>query len=175
MREAADRGVSKQAWCGRVFTMSTEKNMMHERQPAAHNRVARTFCEVNVTACLTHVRILESRDPRSCHLGSSCARMTAVAAKPTAMPKRRNDQGADETDLRTCPICLQAITRRATVYQSRCQPAPHDMHMRCWKRQTKSQRAQCCVCRQNTVDDLTFIAVAELCGVGRNPMRARHA
>ena len=83
VREAADRGVSKQAWCGRVFTMSTEKNVMHERQPAAHNRVARTFCEVNVTACLTHVRILESRDPRSCHLGSSCARMTAVATRQT--------------------------------------------------------------------------------------------
>ena len=93
--------------------------------------------------------------------------MTAVAAKPTAMPKRGNDQGADETDLRTCPICLQAITRRATVYQAPCQPVPHEMRMHCWKRQTKSQRAQCCVCRQNTVDDLTFIAVAELCGVDR--------
>ena len=41
------------------------------------------------------------------------------------------------------------------------------MHMHCWKRHTKSQRAQCCVCRQNTVDDLAFIAVAELCGVDR--------
>ena len=104
------------------------------------------------------------RDPRSWLSGSSCAR---------AHDSSRNqavgcgDQDAGETDLRTCPICLQAITRRATVYQSRCQPVPHEVHMHCWRRQTKSQRAQCCVCRQNTVDDLTFIAVAELCGVDR--------
>ena len=48
--EAADRGVSQRAWCDRVFAMPTEKNVMRQRQPAAHNRVARAFCEDNVTA-----------------------------------------------------------------------------------------------------------------------------
>ena len=64
----------------------------------------------------------------------------------------------------TCPICLEAIATRETVFLSRCQPVPHAIHMRCWKKQTGSQQKQCCVCRQFNVDDLTFIAVAMLCG-----------
>ncbi len=39
------------------------------------------------------------------------------------------------------------------------------MHMRCWKDQTYDQKQRCCVCRQFDVDDLTFIAMAMLCGV----------
>jgi hypothetical protein len=69
--------------------------------------------------------------------------------------------------LSVCPICLESITKRAGVYQSRCQPIPHKMHKRCWSKQNQHQRSQCCVCRQLTVDDLTFYAVAELCGVSR--------
>ena len=82
--------------------------------------------------------------------------------KPTASER-------DEADAypQTCPICLEAITRRAAIYLSRCQPVPHAMHIRCWKRQTHSQRKKCCVCRQNIVDDLTLAAVAELCNVHR--------
>ena len=70
-----------------------------------------------------------------------------------------------ETDARTCPICLETIAAREHTFVSRCQPVPHVMHRRCWKRQTRSQQAQCCVCRQRAVDDLTFIAVAMLCDV----------
>ena len=82
------------------------------------------------------------------------------------MPKRKiGDRHEAETDLQTCPICLEAIAKRAAVHVSRCQPVPHIMHTRCWKRQTDRQQDQCCVCRQIAVDDLTFIAAAEVCGV----------
>ena len=64
-----------------------------------------------------------------------------------------------------CPICLEPITRAAGTYVSRCQPIPHKMHMRCWNKQNKCQRSRCCVCRQQNVDDLTFHAVVELCGI----------
>ena len=84
------------------------------------------------------------------------------------MSKRKiGDRHEAETDLQTCPICLEAITKRAALHVSRCQPVPHIMHTRCWKRQTEKQQDQCCVCRQTAVDDLTFIAVASLCGVYR--------
>jgi hypothetical protein len=69
-----------------------------------------------------------------------------------------------ETDTRTCPICLETLAAREIVL-SRCQPVPHAMHRRCWMRQKRDQQARCCVCRQLAVDDLTFIAVAMLCGV----------
>ena len=55
----------------------------------------------------------------------------------------------DEGDGFFCPVASQSRTR----YTSRC-----------WKKQTGSQQKQCCVCRQFNVDDLTFIAVAMLCG-----------
>ena len=71
-----------------------------------------------------------------------------------------------ETDAQTCPICLEVIAAREHAFVSRCQPVPHTMHRRCWQRQTRNQQARCCVCRQKTVDDLTFVAVAMLCGVG---------
>ena len=88
------------------------------------------------------------------------------------MPKRKptGDKQEAEADLQTCPICLEPIAKRAAVNVSRCQPVPHVMHARCWQRQTQGQQERCCVCRQVTVDDLTFTAVAELCGV-----KSKHA
>ena len=90
------------------------------------------------------------------------------------MPKRKptGDKQEAEADLQTCPICLEPIAKRAAVNVSRCQPVPHVMHARCWQRQTQRQQERCCVCRQLTVDDLTFTAVAELCD-GSNPMREK--
>ena len=86
------------------------------------------------------------------------------------MPKRKKEEGqGTETDLGTCPICLEVIAQRAAVHVSRCQPVPHITHERCWKRQP--QRDRCCLCRQVEVDDLTFAAVAELCCV--KPARAK--